>query len=158
MPMTDTPLAPAAVKFDERFLDASWGWLTDPEIRGLTSTPVFTREQQKVWFHSLPTKTDYCIWGIELQDVPIGAFGFKHIQKDSAEYWGYIGDRGLWGRGIGRWMLQEAIERAKLKGLQRLYLHVVERNLRAIRLYRRQGFVEAASDSGMLRMEKRLCP
>ena len=33
-------------RFDEIFLEKSWHWLRDPEIKWLTMTPDFTREEQ----------------------------------------------------------------------------------------------------------------
>src|SRR5208283_2989 len=60
-------------RFDERFLEKSWEWLNDPEIKRLTLTPDFTRESQARWFARLPTMKDYLIWGLLHERTPIGA-------------------------------------------------------------------------------------
>ncbi|MEJ7578416.1 MAG: GNAT family N-acetyltransferase [Pyrinomonadaceae bacterium] len=129
-----------AVPYDERLLELSWSWLQDEEIRRLTMTPQFTKQEQITWFEGLRDRNDYLIWGIEAYGTLIGAFGIKGIDGESGEYWGYIGDKRFWGRGIGKWIVSEAIERAKEIGLKRLYLKVAEENSRAISLYQKFRF------------------
>ena len=131
---------PSQVRYDERLLERSWHWLNDPEIKRLTDTPDFTSEEQRSWFESLAARTDYFIWGIEIDGTPIGAFGLKHVTPESAEYWGYVGDRSRWGRGVGQWMLARACDEARRLGLRRLHLRVLRDNARAISAYRRFGF------------------
>ena len=93
-------------RYDEQFLEKSWQWLHDPEIKRLTMTPDFTREDQLRWFARLPEMTDYRIWGISCGGQPVGALGLKHILGDRAEYWGYIGERHYWGGGLGEEMME----------------------------------------------------
>jgi RimJ/RimL family protein N-acetyltransferase len=132
---------PRAVSYDERFLERSWVWLQDPEIQRLTMTPALSRETQANWFASLPDRSDYKIWGIEMDGDPIGAFGLKNIIDGSrGEYWGYIGEKGYWGCGVGTWMLESALAFAREAGLRQVWLRVSRENERAIRLYVRNGF------------------
>ncbi|EIZ9628650.1 GNAT family N-acetyltransferase, partial [Cronobacter sakazakii] len=74
--------------YDREFLDLSWIWLQDPEIKKLTLTSDFTREQQLQFFHSLKERKDYLIFGIQLGTRKIGVAGLKNIKNDIAEYWG----------------------------------------------------------------------
>lgn len=150
------PLGLAAVDYDERFLEASWHWLNEPNTRRLSQTPVFTREEQRDWFNSLTNRRDYCIWGIELKGIPIGALGLKHIENENAECWAYIGDKSLWGKGIGSWIVPEIFERAKERGLKQLSACVLEGNKRVIRLCKAYGFVETARDGVVILMKKDL--
>lgn len=131
---------PVLVEYTQTFLDKSWEWLKDPEIRELTMTPDFSREEQLNFFNGLPDRSDYWIRGLAEDDMPIGAMGLKHITTQEAEYWGYIGERAYWSRGIGNFMMQAAVDKAKELGLGRLYLFVDEHNQRAIQLYTRHGF------------------
>ena len=73
-------------RFDERFLEKSWQWLRDPEVKRLTMTPDFTRDQQLSWFRGLPAKKDYLIWGLLCDEIPIGAMGLKNVTETEAEY------------------------------------------------------------------------
>src|SRR5215216_5040855 len=74
-----------AVPFDERFLERSSRWLRDEEIRHLTLTPSFTRDQQLAWYASLAERSDYLIWGIEYGGEPVGAFGLKGLDGMSGD-------------------------------------------------------------------------
>jgi RimJ/RimL family protein N-acetyltransferase len=127
-------------KYDETFLDVSWQWLTDPEIKRLTMTPDFTREDQHRWFQRLPAMTDYLIWGLKSGGTPVGAMGLKKLTSVDAEYWGYIGDRRFWGMGFGGRLMQFTMEQAKRLKLTSIYLRVHRENERAVRLYEKSGF------------------
>lgn len=144
------------VDYNETFLDLSWKWLNDPEIKSLTNTPDFTRADQWNWFTSLKNKHDYLIFGILYEEKPIGACGLKNISNGSAEYWGYIGEKDYWGRGIGKLILDEVIRVAKDLGVKRVWLRVVKNNTRAIKLYERVGFVKFDESNVELFMERKL--
>lgn len=133
---------PSLTKYDEAFLKKSWDWLNDPEIRSLTLTPEFSKEAQSAFFKSIPNRIDYWIKGIAEDGMPIGAMGLKKIDFSArtAEYWGYIGEREYWGRGIGKFILGEAIQHAKTLKLNSIYLIVAKNNVRAKALYKKLGF------------------
>lgn len=143
-----------AVAYDERFLNKSWEWLQNAEIRRLTMSPRFTKEQQRAWFARLGERSDYVIWGIEYDGKPVGAFGLKNINDGSAEYWGYIGEKELWGRGIGRWMVEQAVERGRERGVDNVYLKVSQENTRAINLYKRCGFEARKLEDDVVWMDR----
>lgn len=130
------------VDYDIDFLGKSWNWLNDPEIRKLTLTPVFSKEEQLIYFKQLPTRKDYWIKGVMHDDTAIGATGLKNINADegSAEFWGYIGEKAYWGKGIGKYMLNEVIKKAKRLNLTHIYLYVAKYNDRAKALYKKTGF------------------
>jgi RimJ/RimL family protein N-acetyltransferase len=129
------------VSYDEDFLRLSWQWLNDPEIKQLTNSIDFTQQQQLDWFHSLPAKKNYLIYGVEFNGMKIGVVGLKNIDHISGEYWGYIGDKSFWGRGIGAQMVKYVADLARSKGLVKIYLFVNKDNHRAIRLYEKLGFL-----------------
>lgn len=138
-------------------LDQSWTWLRDPEIRALTLTPEFTREQQLAFFASLPDRPDYAIWGIALRGVGvIGAAGLKNPRRPVIEYWGYLGERAYWGLGLGSGLVALLEEQARQRGYTGLDLKVAADNARAIALYRKAGFVAdpAASTASVMHMAK----
>jgi RimJ/RimL family protein N-acetyltransferase len=143
--------------FDEQFFAASGWWLTNSELRRLILAPEPDEAARRAWFETLPERHDYWIWGVCHNHKPIGCFGLKHIDlgHGKAEYWGYIGIPEFWGKGIGKWMLDQAITRAELAGLHALHLQVLADNERAVRLYHRCGFVEVARDNQLLTMQYR---
>ena len=138
--------------FDERFLEKSWHWLHDPEIKALTLSPDFTREDQLRWFNRLPSMKDYLIWGLICEGQPVGAVGLKHLTKTEGECWGYIGERSHWGSGFGRQMYEFIFDQARKLGLRELYLIVGSENARAIHLYEKFGFRRAREHQGILEM------
>jgi RimJ/RimL family protein N-acetyltransferase len=134
-------MAVRLVPFDRRFLDRSWEWLQDEETKRLTMTPDFTRQDQQRFFDSLPTRSDYRIWGVVLAGCePIG----------------YIGDKSLWGQGLGGEMLVAVEAEARRLGLTELVLQVATDNVRAMRAYENSGFQLAGEQAGVLVMRKTL--
>jgi len=134
--------------YDEGFLECSWKWLNDPEIKTLTMTPDFSKVDQIKFFKSISSREDYKIWGLLLNGVrKVGACGLKNICENSAEYWGYIGEKDIWGKGIGCQMMSLVNAQAHDMGLQSLYLKVSRGNLRAIALYTKYGYqIESEDD------------
>lgn len=144
------------VEYSKSFLDLSFNWLSDSEIRFLTHTPVFSIDVQMQWFNSLPKKKDYYIRGILADEKPIGACGLKHITQVDGEYWGYIGEKEFWHKGIGKLMIAFIEEYARSLKLNQVYLKVISENTRAIQLYTGQGYIEDELNSGMIKMCKQL--
>ena len=128
------------IEFDRTVLDHSWEWLQNPLLRKLIDAPEITKSKQLAWFNKLPNKADYLIWGVAQNSEPIGAIGLKNIRNKSAEYFGYIGLEELWGKGLGKYLLQLALEKAKSNGIESLWLKVLCDNPRALRSYEKFGF------------------
>ncbi len=127
-------------EYTHEFLDYSWKWLNDSEIKRLTMTQDFDREQQKEFYLSLKNRDNYKIYGIKINDIPVGACGLKNINENEAEYWGYIGEKKYWGKGYGKQIIDEMIKYAQDTGIKTLYLKVGFTNIRAIKLYSKIGF------------------
>lgn len=123
------------------FLEKSWDWLNDKEIKELTMTPDFTKEQQEQFFNSLPERTNYFIRGIAYDSIPIGACGMKNITEQDGEYWSYIGEKAFWGQGIGKEIVKYIINAAKEKSLENIYIKVGQSNDRSINLHMKFGFL-----------------
>jgi RimJ/RimL family protein N-acetyltransferase len=144
------------VPFDEQFLHQSSKWLQDEEISMLIHASPFSAEQQQQWFEQLPARKNYFIWGVECDHQPIGVTGLKNVTTTDAEYWGYIGEKEYWGKGIGNYMLQHIEEFGRERKLQKIYLNVLADNFRAIRSYEKNQFIIISENEGMVLMEKLL--
>ncbi len=141
------------IDIDETFLELSWVWLNDPEIKRLTNTPSFSKIEQKNWFDSLKEQRNYKIWGIDIDKVHIGVCGLKNISEIDCEYWGYIGDKKFWGKGIGSVILKSLIDYAKKQNLISIWLKVIKDNERAINLYTKFGFEsESINNNNLIKM------
>lgn len=126
--------------FDEKFLEASARWQQDAEIRELIDAAPFSRQAQLAWYATLPNRDDYRIWGVSFEGLPVGAVGLKAIGQGAAEYFGYLGDKSCWGKGLGRQLLDHAESEACSMGVKVLRLRVLDHNIRAIRLYQKSGY------------------
>ncbi|MVN78984.1 GNAT family N-acetyltransferase [Hymenobacter sp. HMF4947] len=142
--------------FDKNVLDLSFTWLNDPELQSLIASSSVNREAQNKWFEKLSTRTDLLIFSIIYNQTPIGVMGLKNIAYNEGEYWGYIGDKAYWGKGIGSWMMEEIAQSAKHIGITKIYLKVLHDNIRAINLYKKSGFSVSDKDSTFTFMEKKI--
>lgn len=142
------------IEYSEQFLERSWYWLNDSEIKFLTNSPSFSKEEQMQWYVSLRNRTDYLIWGLLIGEVPAGVCGLKHLTSVDCEYWGYIGEKKFWGKGYGGEMLQMMIDKAVDLNLKSIWLSVIEHNKRAISLYKKFGFEIERKENDQLLMRK----
>lgn len=143
------------VTYTEQYLDKSFEWLNDPDIIYLLRSQPVNRENQRQWFLSLPNRMDYKIWGIEGDGLPIGACGFKQIENGVGTLFCYIGEKNLWGGGIGTILMNLMEEKAKKLGLSTIKLKVKLDNIRAQALYKKFGFVQYDVDEFSFYMIKR---
>jgi RimJ/RimL family protein N-acetyltransferase len=135
------------VPFDETYRDCSFDWLSDPFIAQQTQTGSFTREQQRAWFKTLPTRTDYAVWGIECDGEPAGGVGLRYIGLfGGAEAFLYIGEARFQERGIARWALEELDIEARARGLGFLLARMGHDNPRSLAVSLRHGFVNVRED------------
>lgn len=143
-------------KFDEYYFNDSLNWLKDQEIKLMMDAPDFTSISQNYWFQNLPHRHGYLIWGINYLGRRIGSCGLKSISCHSAEYWGYIGNKNLWGKGLGKVILIKCIQVATDLRLDNLYLKVINSNERAINLYLNFDFKVYNQDDYYIYMKKKL--
>ncbi len=144
------------VKYTEEFLPLSWKWLNDSEIKKLTMTSDFSKEDQINFFNSLSSRKNYKIFGIEFDGIKIGACGLKNIEQNRSEYWGYIGEKEYWGKGLGKEILTKMINLAINEKISSVYLKVEKNNYRAIKLYEKFGFVNKLEEDNYLIMDKNI--
>ncbi len=147
------------VPYSRQFLDLSWQWLNDPEIKRLTMTPDFTREQQEAFFTGLPKREDYFITGMSYRNEPIGACGLRRIdrEKSEAEYFAYIGDKSLWSKRLGVPIFQFVLAAAQERGLRTVYTLMNPENERSINFFKGNGFEWVGEqENGAIRMDYHL--
>lgn len=146
------------VEYDTVFLEKSYEWLSDAEVKELTMTPDIDRGEQKKWFEGLKERRDYLVKGVVADGRPIGAVGLKHIDMENktAEYFGYIGEKDYWGKGIGYRMMQYLEKEARNMQLSYLYLNVLEKNQIAVNLYKKRGYSIQNKGEKVIRMDKSL--
>lgn len=130
------------VEYDKTYFDLSKEWLSDKELNHLIHAGELPSDEDRLaWFESLQERTDYLIWGVDYNGQPIGVSGLKRIVNKQAEYWGYIGEKSFWGKGLGKELMNEVINKALKIGLETVWLRVRKYNPRAINLYKKIGFM-----------------
>jgi len=143
------------VPFDETYLDASYEWLKDPEMARLTMSQALTREEQRAWYEGLAGRDDYAIWGIEYEGRPVGVMGLKKIDHadGGAEYFMYLGDTSVWGRGLARWASDEIRAEARSRGLSYVWGLIGKHNTRSREVHEHLGFRIVGEQDGRWRVE-----
>lgn len=141
-------------KFTPDILEKSWDWLNDEEIKQLTQTPNFTKEEQRIWYNELEKNPNYSVKGIKYDGKIIGVVGLKKINLESkqAEYFGYIGEKEYWGKGLSSKIFTLIIKECREMGINYLYLNVIPENKRAIRAYEKAGFKQIEIAENNLKM------
>lgn len=141
-------------KFTPDILEKSWDWLNDEEIKQLTQTPNFTKEEQRIWYNELEKNPNYSVKGIKYDGKIIGVVGLKKINLESkqAEYFGYIGEKEYWGKGLSSKIFTLIIKECREIGINYLYLNVIPENKRAIRAYEKAGFKQIEIAENNLKM------
>lgn len=119
----------------------------DPEIAALLAgtARAWSRPNLLDWVEHHRTAQDEAFFVIaDAADRPIGHAALYRIDRaaGTAEFGILLGDRSVWGKGIGsritRFMIEYGFDALDLR---RIFLEVVETNPRAMRVYEKLGFV-----------------
>ena len=136
-------------------------WLADEETRSYVSQYLpYSQVQEEQWYEDNLKSREEQAWAIDAQPPEIGLEPWEHIGSCSffrinwrsrhAEAGILIGAREFWGRGYGSDAMRTLMHWGFYTlNLNRIYLRVFEDNGRAIRSYRKVGFV----DEGRLRQD-----
>lgn len=77
------------------------------------------------------------------------------IDGESAEYHIFIGEKEYWGKGIAEEASRQILKYGfEIRGLKYVYLHVREDNVRAVRLYKKLGFIPIEKENSWIKMIK----
>lgn len=121
-------------------------WDADPAIIALMGRR-FDEQTPDDWFRSIRRQRTCRAWIIEAEQRAVGEMELAQInwRTGSAEIRICIGEKELWGQGIGLEAMTHALDLSfeELK-LKTVYLRVFATNTRAIRLYERLGFRKEA--------------
>lgn len=134
------------VPFGKQHFKNSRLWLNDREVCRLFNRiyQPLTIDFQKRWYQRLLKEKTQLILAIEAGKDYIGNIGLKNIDyfNKKAEYYIFIGNKNYWGKGIGTIVTKKFLNYIKkhLK-LNKIYLHVDQSNLVAIKLYKKIGFI-----------------
>ena len=128
--------------------DALFAQKNDPDVAGQLGgfTKGYSRAEIARWIETHSAAKDEALYAIiDQQGRCLGHVGLYNIDHRvrTAEFAIMIGDKSAWGKGIGRrctkWALEFGFQELALR---RIYLNVLESNVRARKLYDSLGFTQ----------------
>lgn len=121
----------------------------DPAVASLLGGVSFGYSERDIldWIEFHRGRVDEVIWVVAAaeDDRCLGHVGFYKIdyRVRAAEFAIMLGDKAIWGRGIGGQVAQFCVDQGfSVLNLNRIHLTVLASNDRARRLYQRLGFAE----------------
>ena len=122
-------------------------WLNNPNVSkfiGDNSDKTTTLKKEKLWFNKYSKDKNKKFFTIYDNKIPIGFLGLSHIDKTNrnADAFIAIGDDKYRGKGFGKIAMKYLIDYGFIKlGLHKINLKVFEKNIPAVNLYKKLGFV-----------------
>lgn len=121
-------------------------WFSDPEFQrhqwGSWGGPM-SQQEAREFRERFQGGEDSGLFVIEVGERPVGFANFRRLNEkhSNADIGIGIGEKDLWGQGLGSEALRLLVEYLlSQRGLHRIRLHVAARNYRAIGAYKRCGF------------------
>lgn len=125
-------------------LELARQWVNDPPTaRGLLRVLPVSQPEQEKWFQAICGDPTRMVWAVFQGGDHIGTCGLYHLDllHRKAEAWFLIGRAEARRKGLGREMAELLLAYAfNGLGLHKVYLHVGQDNLPAIKLYQALGF------------------
>ncbi len=145
--------------FAESHIDKTFEWVSDPDLQKdflIRKKP--TRESHLEYFKNVLGDATQQVFAISAKGAHVGNCGLKNISDKSAELWIYIGEERYRKRGFGREATSLLLRKGfEVLGLKQIYVHVVEFNTNARRLYEQLGFKETSLSHDSKTWEGRGC-
>jgi len=137
--------------------DRAVHWRNDPLVWTYTTAvnrkPVAV-ETERAWIERVATDPTSYRRAIIVEGTYVGNVYLTDIRNGTAQFHIFIGDRQVWGQGIGRRATAAILDLAWHQlSLERVYLLVHHDNAAAMALYRGLGFALVASEGNFERME-----
>jgi ribosomal protein S18 acetylase RimI-like enzyme len=80
------------------------------------------------------------IYGIEIDGELVGLYALYELNKEEIEIKNIAVSEGFQGKGIGTFLLKDAIEKSKQKGYKTIIIGTAETSIYQLNLYQRIGF------------------
>ena len=144
------PVSLRRIRSVEALGQARWlGWLNDRLVRRhLESCDRWTPARLQAWLKGLPLGTR--LYQICFGDRPVGTLKLEGVGPGLWANVGLmVGDRSVWGRGIGTQALLGAVGIARRARCRGLWAGIREANGAAWKAFQRAGFEEVVRKSGM---------
>ncbi len=132
------------VNFNESHLGNTFLWMQDTSLKdSFLLKKEITKESHLLWYEDIQKDQTQKIFSINYMGIHCGNCGLKNINYNNknTEYWMYLGDKELRGKGIAQNAVNLLVEycfRELL--LHKVYIHVGSFNEKTIHLHKKCGF------------------
>lgn len=137
----------------------SYQWRNDPKVWVYTEfkphNPGITMEKEMEWLRNKLEKTNDKRFAICLDDTHqyIGNIQLIDVQDRQGEFHMFIGERGFWGKGIGKTATRLLLDHAFAEmELDSVFLFAHEDNAAGLSIYKKLGFVPVGQNNNQLKM------
>jgi RimJ/RimL family protein N-acetyltransferase len=120
-------------------------WMNDPEVTAhLRARPNVTLASARKYFEE--NNGANILLAIYHDGKHVGNAGFFSIQNETAELRICIGEKSVWGKGVGSEAVRLMVDFARQRGLHKIWLQVGKSNARARKIYEKIGFRKTGED------------
>lgn len=141
---------------EEKDAYTSVKWRNMPEIWTYTAFKAdeeVTLHDELNWVRRVTADLSGRRFAIIVDGVYVGNIYLTNIERGKGEYHIFIGEKGYWGRGVGKEATRQIIDYAReVLKLTRIELGVKGENLAALKLYRSLGFKPYSKEGDFVRM------
>lgn len=119
-------------------------WWRDKELLGLTSgdMEIISDDEVNEYFELMRTSDEDLHFMIMVGNKTVGHINLAKCPDDWYETQIIIGEKEYRGKGYGPMAINSLINWAKDKGISKIFLNVRPTNIRAIKAYKKCGFIE----------------
>jgi len=146
-------------KLESKDLSDHVRWFNDPEVSQYLGEQIrngTTLEKQKKWFSSASKDNASKTFVIEVDKKPVGNVSLIEINNidKNAGVSVFIGEKEYWGKGVAKKALEFIIDQGFTNiDIHKLWIHVFEPNKRAIKFYKKTGFIQEGYHTEMVRID-----
>jgi RimJ/RimL family protein N-acetyltransferase len=138
-------------------VEITFKWAKDPNVRKYAiSQDDITWDKHQKWFDR-KIKDSNCFYFLAAyEDELVGSFRLD-MDLDGVAIISYLLDPAFHGRGLGKLLLEEGINRAKtFKNIGYLIGFVIEENRASVHLFQKLNFTQVGNNSGLLKFKHKI--
>lgn len=143
----------------EEHAQISYKWRNDEDVwkyTGSKPNKKITLQDELNWIREVLKRENEKRYAIIVNNQYVGNIQLTDITGETAQFHIFIGDKNFWGKNIGTVATKLMLENAKKIKLKKIYLEVNKKNLSAIKVYEKNGFIQIKENDSKIYMELEL--
>lgn len=138
----------------------SWKWRNDIEVWAQTGNrpdKLITLDIENEWIEKALKDDTTNRFAITVDEQYVGNVQLTNITDSEAQFHIFIGEKSFWGKGVANQATYQILNYAKeILKLTKVYLYVKKSNVSAIKVYRKNSFIEEGQDNENIKMTCKL--